>query len=297
MCDPVIAPIAVGVATAGLGAMQSIAGYQQKQAEYQYSVQAAQYKQQVEQANAVANYNRQMAAYAESQKAYEAQIEANEAAANRAYQYEQLKLGAEYKQASDQARQKLEEKLKAQGDVWAMGKTGNSWKVLASAAEREYGRDLARLGRNLAYRDDEYMLETHRLMLEQKSANNAAAAKRMVKPIMGYVGEAYVGPAPSSTEMVLGIGQSILSGVSTGMSLHTSMGGTFGKANAEAQKAAQALADNPLKNTSSFGMSTSGQTYAFDLGKAGYGTNAGPLTSLSDARIGGDTSKYFKGFS
>ncbi len=295
MCDPVIAPIAVGVATAGLGAMQSIAGYQQKQTQYQYQKQSAIYKQQVEQANAVANYNRQMAAYAESQKAYEAQIEANEAAANRAYQYEQLKLGAEYRQASDKARQKLEEKLQAQGDVWAMGKTGNSWKVLASAAEREYGRDLARLGRNLAYRDDEYMLETHRIMLDQKSANNAAAAKRMVKPIMGYVEEAYVGPAPSSTEMVLGIGQSILSGVGTGMALHTTMGGTFGQASSEASKAAQALADNPVTSTANnFGM-TAGQSYTFDLGKAGYGTNAGPLTSLSDAKIGGSTN-YFTGF-
>jgi len=295
MCDPVIAPIAVGVATAGLGAMQSIAGYQQKQTEYQYSVQAAQYKNQVAQANAVANYNRQMAAFAESKKAYEAQIEANEAAANRAYQYEQLKVSADYKQATAASMDKLTEKLKAQGDIWSMGKTGNSWKTLASAAEREYGRDLARLGRNLAYRDDEYMLETHRIMLEQKSANNQAAARRMIKPMMGYVEEAYVGPAPSSTEMVLGIGQSILSGVSAGMALHTSMGGTFGQASSEANKAAEALTKNPItSNSGSFNM-TAADMYTFDLGKAGYGTNAGPLTSLSDAKIG-DTSSYFKGF-
>lgn len=290
MCDPVIAPIAIGVATAGLGAMQSIAGYQQKQAEYQYSVQAAQYKQQVEQANAVANYNRQMAAYAESQKAYEAQIEANEAAANRAYQYEQLKLGADYKQASDQARQKLEEKLKAQGDIWAIGKTGNSWKVLASAAEREYGRDLARLGRNLAYRDDEYMLETHRLMLEQKSANNQAAARRMVKPIMGYVGEAYVGPAPSSTEMVLGIGQSILSGVNAGLALAAPMGA------AGDIDVAGNLAKNPLGGGTISPGGAGGSIQGLpSYGKAGLGSGSNPLASLSDAKIG-DTSKYFKGF-
>ncbi len=290
MCDPVIAPIAIGVATAGLGAMQSIAGYQQKQAEYQYSVQAAQYKNQVAQANAVANYNRQMAAYAESQKAYEAQIEANEAAANRAYQYEQLKLNAEYKQASDEARKKLGEKLKAQGDLWALGRTGNSWKVLASAAEREYGRDLARLGRNLGYRDDEYMLETHRIMLDQKSANNAAAAKRMVKPIMGYVEEAYVGPAPSSTEMVLGIGQSILSGVNAGMALAAPMGA------AGDIDVAGNLAKNPLGGGTISPGGAGGSIQGLpSYGKAGLGSGSNPLASLSDAKIG-DTSKYFKGF-
>lgn len=291
MCDPVIAPIAVGVATAGLGAMQSIAGYQQKQTEYQYSVQAAQYKNQVAQANAVANYNRQMAAYAESQKAYEAQIEANEAAANRAYQYEQLKVAADYRQASDTARQKLEEKLKAQGDIWSMGRTGNSWKVLASAAEREYGRDLARLGRNLGYREDEYMLETHRIMLEQKSANNAAAARRMVKPIMGYVEEAYIGPAPSSTEMVLGIGQSILSGVSAGMALAAPAGATGGGTDVAGN-----LAKNPLGGGTISPGGAGGSIQGLpSYGKAGLGSGGNPLASLSDAKIG-DTSKYFKGF-
>ena len=290
MCDPVIAPIAIGVATAGLGAMQSIAGYQQKQTEYQYSVQAAQYKNQVAQANAVANYNRQMAAYAESQKAYEAQIEANEAAANRAYQYEQLKLNAEYRQASDEARKKLGEKLKAQGDVWATGRTGNSWKVLASAAEREYGRDLARLGRNLGYRDDEYMLETHRIMLDQESANNAAAARRMVKPIMGYVEEAYIGPAPSSTEMVLGIGQSILSGVNAGLALAAPMGA------AGDIDVAGNLAKNPLGGGTISPGGAGGSIQGLpSYGKAGLGSGSNPLASLSDAKIG-DTSKYFKGF-
>jgi len=290
MCDPVIAPIAVGVATAGLGAMQSIAGYQQKQAEYQYQVQAAQYKNQVAQANAVANYNRQMAAYHESQKSYEAQIAANEAAANRAYVYEQLKLQRDIKQASVDAQDRMVKKLEAQGDIWSMGRTGNSWKVLASAAEREYGRDLARLGNNLGYRETEYRLETERLMLEQQTANNQAAARRMVKPIMGYVEEAYVGPAPSSTEMVLGIGQSILSGVSAGMALAAPAGATGGP------DVAGNLAKNPLGGgTISPGGAGGSIAGLPSYGKAGLGSGTNPLASLKDARIG-DTSKYFKGF-
>ena len=217
MCDPV--SIGVGVATAGLGTLQSIAGYQQQQAQYAYQQQAAQYQYQVEQANATARYNQEMAAYHASQEAYNAQIEANAAAANRAYQYEQLQLQGEYDKARQQASQLMIDKLKAQGAVLATGRTGKSIALLASDAEREYGRDLAALGTNLGYVQDAYQLQNEQILIDAKSANAAAAARRMVEPIKGFVAQPYSGPAPSATSMVLGIGQSILGGVTTGISL------------------------------------------------------------------------------
>lgn len=216
MCDPVIG---VGIATAALGSLQSIAGYQQQQAQYAYQQQAAQYQYQVEQRNATARYNQEMAAYHASQEAYQSQIEANAAAANRAYAYEQLQLKGEYRKAADQAKNLLIDKLKKQGQIASIGRTGQSREILASDAEREYGRDLAALGTNLGYVKDAYALQVEQIMLDAKSANALAASRRMIEPIKGFVAQPYSGPAPSAAGMVLGIGQSILGGVTTGMSL------------------------------------------------------------------------------
>ena len=226
MCDPV--SIGVGVVTAGLGSLQSIAGYQQQQAQYAYQQQAAQYEYQVAEANATAKYNQEMAAYHASQEAYNAQLEANNAAANRAYQYEQLQLKGEYDKARQQASQLMVNKLKAQGTALASGRTGKSIALLASDAEREYGRDLAALGTNLGYVQDAYQLQNEQTFIEAKSANAAAASRRLVEPIKGFVAQPYAGPAPSAANMVLGIGQSILGGVTTGMSLAAPSAGTTG---------------------------------------------------------------------
>lgn len=216
MCEPTII---IGAATAVMGGLQSIAGYQQQQAQYQYQQQAAQYQYQVEQANATARYNQEMAAYHASQEAYNSQIEANAAAANRAYQYEQLQLKGEYDRASQQAQQLMIDKIKKQGQVLAVGRTGKSVEVLASDAERDYGRDLAALGTNLGYARDAYSLQAEQIYLDAKSANAMAASRRMIEPIKGFVAQPYSGPAPSAAGMVLGIGQSILGGVTTGISL------------------------------------------------------------------------------
>ena len=246
MCDPVTAAV-TAVASTALGTMQSIAGYQQQQAQYQYQQQAAQYQQQMAERNAQIAYNQEMAAYHASQRSYDAQIEANAAAANRAYQYEQLKLKGEYDKARAQAAQLMVDKLKAQGAVLATGQTGGSRALLVSDAEREYGRDLAALGRNLGYFEDEYSLTTHQEYLDAKSANALAAAKRMIKPVKGYVEQAYVGPAPSAASMVLGIGQSIVGGVQTYSSLKAPKGTTAGSKTMD--KVASNLTKNPLSTT------------------------------------------------
>jgi len=254
MCDPVTAAV-TAVASTALGTMQSIAGYQQQQAEYQYQQQAAQYQQQMAERNAQIAYNQEMAAYHASQRSYDAQIEANAAAANRAYQYEQLKLKGEYDKARAQAAQLMVDKLKAQGAVLATGQTGGSRALLVSDAEREYGRDLAALGRNLGYFEDEYSLTTHQEYLDAKSANALAAAKRMIKPVKGYVEQAYVGPAPSAASMILGIGQSIVGGISTYSSL-AAPAASAGKAASKGTKAA----GKGLKD-----LSSSMKTYKFDF--------------------------------
>ena len=199
MCDP----ISLGVATFAMGSLQSIAGYQQQQAEYDYQkqVQDVQYAQ-------------QMQAYEASQQAYKSQLEANAAAANRAYVQEQLDLRGKMDQARQEAFEGLQAKLKAQGQVYAFGRSGQVNKVLASDAEREYGRDMANLGTNLGYAQDAYDLGVLDVQAQYRSANAQAAANRMTQPM-----KPMYGPPPSKAGMLLGIGQSALGGFSTYESL------------------------------------------------------------------------------
>lgn len=204
MCDPVI----VGVAVAAMGSLQSIASYQQQQVQYDYEQQVAEQ-----------SYQYQMQAYQASQRAYEQQIQANAAAANRAYQQEQLKLKGEYDKAAQNAQELLVGKLKTQGNILAAGRTGKSIALLASDAEREYGKDLANLGTNLGYSMQEYNFSTLDIEERARSANAQAASERMMQPL-----KPMVGPGPSTAGLVLGIGSSIASGVSTGMSLKAPSG-------------------------------------------------------------------------
>jgi hypothetical protein len=195
MCNPAII---IGAASAVMGGLQSIAGYQQQQAQYQYENQVAQ-----------TQYQYQMQAYEESQRAYQAQIKANEAAANRAYMAEQRKLQTDYDKAAQDAQQLMIDKLKAQGQTLASGRTGKSIALLASDAEREYGRDLANLGTNLGYAREAYTLAGLDIEADARSANAQAASNRLIQPLTPMAG-----PAPSAAGMVLGIGQAALGGYS-----------------------------------------------------------------------------------
>ena len=231
MCEP----ITLGIATAVIGGVQTIAGYQtqQQQAAYQYeAAQAARdYQIQVQnrnyaiaKANADAEYAGQMRAYNASQQAYEDQIEQNRNAANRAYRYEQLRLKGEREKAATQAQDLWIKKMKKMGTTLAAGRTGQSISNLVSDAEREYGRDLSRLGTNLGYAADAYELEAERIALDQRSANAAAASRRMFQPVRSIVARPMdplnpVRPmGPSATSLVLGLGQSAIAGGSAYLS-------------------------------------------------------------------------------
>lgn len=195
MCEP---SIIIGATTAVLGGLQSIAGYQQEQAQATYQNQVAE-----------AQYQQQRQAYEASQRAYQEQLQANSDAANRAYQQEQLKLQGEYDKARQQAFVLMQEKLKARGEVFASGRTGKSISLLASDAEREYGRDLANLGTNLGYAQTAYEFGMLDIESQARSANVSAASQRMLEPMR---------PArisgPSTAGLMLGLGGAALSGYS-----------------------------------------------------------------------------------
>jgi hypothetical protein len=166
----------MGVATAAMGAMQSIASYSAER-------QAAK----------------------ESERAYQEQRTLNAEAANRSYQQSQAQLKGEFDQASQKAEGLLVQRLQAQGTTLAAGRSGQSIGGLLTDAQRTEGRDLATLGMNLGYAQQDYSWNVLNVFEQHKSANIQAAAQRK--------------PMPSTGGLLLGIGGAVLSGVQAGMSL------------------------------------------------------------------------------
>ena len=165
MCLPVI----VGVATAAMGAMSSIAGYSAER-------QAAR----------------------ESERAYQEQRTLNAEAANRSYQQSQAQLKGEFDQASQRAEQLLVTRLQAQGSTLAAGRAGQSVSTLLTDAQRTEGKDLATLGMNLGYAQQDYAWNVQNVFEQHKTANIQAAGQRKAKPsagglVMGLAGAAVSG--------------------------------------------------------------------------------------------------------
>lgn len=179
MCDVSIAIAAVSAVSTGLS---SIASYQAQQQQYEG----------------------QMAAYRASQEAYNRQIKLNAEAANRAYVADQMKLKNEYDKSAVESQKLLTTAMQAQGTVLSSGRVGQSIGLLAQDAERSYGKDMATLGMNLGYANEDYLLSTQYTFQQGESANAAAASNRMIQP-----------SAPSGLGLVAGIGGAVIGGLGT----------------------------------------------------------------------------------
>ena len=166
MCTPALA---VGISQGLMGAVQSIGGY-----------------------------SAEKAAARESERAYQEQRQLNAEAANRGYQQAQSKLMGEYSQASQKAEQLLVNRLQAQGTTLAAGRAGQSVGGLLTDAQRVEGRDLATLGMNLGYAQQDYGWDVANIFSQHKTANIQAASQRKAKPsagglVMGLAGAAVSG--------------------------------------------------------------------------------------------------------
>lgn len=205
---------------------------EEAQINYRYQVDRQQYEYQnqlLEQ-----DYQNQMRAYEASQQTYRDQIGLNQKAANRAYEAEQLKLSSERKKAAQDAQTLFIQKMQAQGQVLATGRAGQGIGLLVSDAERVYGRDLAMLGTNLGYATEETLMGLENIFLDQQTADLRAASQRMLEPMKPLKGPEPVkmpmssyAPVPQpiqplkpgAGQLVAGIGQSVLGGISTFASL------------------------------------------------------------------------------
>ena len=181
MCEAITWSMALGIASAGMSALGSIASYQA-----------------------------QSQAATASEQAYQQQRDLNQQAANRAYQQQQLKFKGEFDQASQKAEELLTKRLQAQGNIMASGRTGQSVGGLLTDAQRVEGRDLGTIGLNLAYAQQNYAFGMEDIYQQQKTGNVQAASQRTAQPSVGG--------------LVLGLGQSALSGISMANSLKAPKG-------------------------------------------------------------------------
>jgi hypothetical protein len=163
----------------------------------------------------IAGYQAQSQAARASERAYQQQRTLNQEAANRAYQQQQLKMKGEMDQASQQAEQGLIRRLQAQGTTLSAGRTGQSIGGLLADAERVEGRDLATLGMNLAYAQQDYFFGMENIYNQQRTADISAASQRLAKP--------------SGGELALGLAGAAMSGVSTYQSLKAPDAGNLAK--------------------------------------------------------------------
>jgi hypothetical protein len=120
------------------------------------------------------------------------------------------------------------QKMQAQGQVLAAGRSGQGIGLLVSDAERVYGRDLAMLGTNLGYATEETLMGLENIFLDQRTADLRAASQRMLEPMKPLKGpepvkmpmSSYAAipqpiqpTKPGAGSLVAGIGQSVIGGV------------------------------------------------------------------------------------
>ena len=226
MCGPIAIPIAMGVATAGLGIGQQIASYQQAKTNTAYRNAAAQqqYEYGLLQAQSSREYESQRSLMQDDIISQNAEIAAI------AHAGEISGANLRYMQEQEAAAQKRRESsvklLESRGEVVAAGRVGNVVDtLLADLYRRDAAFDYAN-SRNLAFS----MMQTQ----EAKRGAQAQYASRLASQ-QPYLKRTILDPIkplkeanPSSLPYVLGGAGSVLSGVTAGLGTASSMQGLAG---------------------------------------------------------------------
>lgn len=220
------APIALGVAAAGVGAMGAIGQHQSAsaQANAQNAAATSNYKYQLKVRER--NWDRERFRYNRQLVQYDTQVAENSLAAQRAYAGEQNNLNNVYKKASLRQQSNLVTLMKNSGQSAASGQAGKSAQRLDSALVGEFGRSQAIAAESLMGAQMNYDDRVDSLRREQIGANNKAYEKVALNPQQGVAPPPPVmTPGPSGLSLAAGLGQAALSGVSTANSLKP--GGLF----------------------------------------------------------------------
>ena len=220
------APIALGVAAAGVGAMGAIGQHQSAsaQAAAQNKAAVGNYKYQLKVRER--NWDRERYRYNRQLVQYDEQVAENSLAAQRAYAGEQLNLNNVYKKAAVKQQSNLITLMQNQGSSAVSGQAGKSAQRLDSALVGEFGRSQAIAAESLMGAQMNYDDRVGSLRREQIGANNKAYEKVALNPQAGVAPPPPVmTPGPSGLSLAAGLGQAALSGVSTANSLKP--GGLF----------------------------------------------------------------------
>lgn len=223
MCGPAAIPIAMGVATAGLGIGQQIASYQQAKAntafrnavaeqQYEYGLLQAQSSREYESQrsllqNDIISQNAEIAAIAHAGEIY---------GANLRYMQEQEAVAQKRRESGIKL-------LESRGEIAAAGRVGNVVDtLLADLYRKDAAFDYAN-SRNLAFT----MMQTQ----EAKRGAQAQYASRLASQ-QPYLQRTILDPikplqeaSPSSLPYIIGGASSVLSGVSAGLSTASALKG------------------------------------------------------------------------
>lgn len=202
-------PAALGIASFAIGAVGSVASYNQAQEQAQLEA-----RNQNEYANR--QYALQLQAHQQQEASLNRQVMLNQEAASKAYVAEQNRVQAAYRKAALEADNLRVDSMQKASTIQSSGKTGRSIGVLAMDPEREYGRDLAVLGLNLGFAQDDYYQSIGSIFDQATSSNSQVASQRSTAPQRP---EQVVARGPSSLGLIAGIGSAALGGYQTYSSL------------------------------------------------------------------------------
>lgn len=213
MCEPV--SITLGVLSAGLGIAQGVAGYQQQVQNTNYA--NAQAEQNFRFQQMTANAQRGFEQMKKSQQ--DNLMAMTRTMADRAFENDIAQLNARLMQEQEAGAQKQQQAAKgamqARGEVLASGRLGNSVDNLVADYYRQQAAFDYATERNMAFTTAQVQ-QQKRGVAAERGSRIASQQAYIMQPILDPLEPIYQAK-PSKAGMIIGIGSSILGGVSTGM--------------------------------------------------------------------------------
>lgn len=234
MCEPI--SIALGVASFAGSAASAVGQHQQQQAAVARSnaIAKQQYQQQLQIAAAKDQekgrvYQAELKATAVAKSAYFSQLEANQAEANRASISVQQKMDERRTAAKFNMQGQIANSIKAQGEMLATGKSGQSFLLNAMQAERDLGFEIAQIEQSLYDARRASGIEAEGIALDQQSANVGAWNNLPADPLSPMASFMPIKPIKAQGPSGLALAGNLISGaagaVGTGISTYTSVTG------------------------------------------------------------------------
>ena len=232
MCEPISATI--GVLSAVGSGMQAIGAHQQQQAavarsnaiaqqQYQREMQIAAARDRVKQQT----YQAELKAETASKNAYYAKITANQAETNRALAASGQNRRQKGTAAAFDAQRNISKAIRAQGQVLASGKTGQSFLLSVMDTERQLGLEQAEVSQSLYDANLASGIEREGILLDQASANTAAWNGLPAAPLPPEASFLPVKPIKASGPSGLALAGNLVSagvsGVSSGLGAYSGL--------------------------------------------------------------------------